>query len=66
MVAWRVARNVRALKPHVASLRRLLMRFPKRDIDGQPLPESQRTDDARDIARLMQEALDRRATPRED
>ena len=32
-VARRIARNVRVLKPHVASLRRLLMQFPKRDVD---------------------------------
>jgi hypothetical protein len=44
-VAHRIGRNVRVLKPHVSSVRRLLMRFPKREIDGQPLPETQRTDD---------------------
>lgn len=43
--ARRIARNVRVLKPHVASVRRLLGRFSKRDLEGQHLPESQRTDD---------------------
>lgn len=43
--ARRIARNVRVLKPHVASVRRLLGRFSRRDLEGQPLPESQRTDD---------------------
>jgi hypothetical protein len=57
MVAWRVARNVRVLKPHVASLRRLLMRFPKRDIDGQPLPETQRTDDRFELLAKLQGVL---------
>jgi hypothetical protein len=57
MVAWRVARNVRVHKPHAASLRRLLMRFPKRDIDGQPLPESQRTDDRFELLAKLQGVL---------
>jgi hypothetical protein len=55
--ARRVASNVRVLKPHVGSLRRLLMRFPKRDIDGQPLPESQRTDDRFELLAKLQGLL---------
>jgi hypothetical protein len=55
--ARRVARNVRVLKPHIASLRRLLMRFPNRDIDGQPLPESQRTDDRYELLAKFQGVL---------
>src|SRR5262245_61629593 len=43
--ARRIANNVRVLKPHVTSLRRILVRFSHRDIDGQPLPDNQRTDD---------------------
>jgi hypothetical protein len=56
-VARRIARNVRVLKPHAASVRRLLMRFPKRDIDGQPLPESQRTDDRYELLAKFQGVL---------
>jgi len=56
-VARRVARNVRVLKPHVGSLRRLLMRFPKRDIDGQPLPEHARTDDRFELLAKLQGVL---------
>ncbi|MCC7475583.1 MAG: hypothetical protein IT425_09320 [Pirellulales bacterium] len=56
-VARRIGRNVRALKPNVGSLRRLLMRFPKRDIDGQPLPESQRTDDRFELFAKFQGVL---------
>ena len=40
-----------------ASLRRMLMRFPKRDIDGQPLPESQRTDDRFELLAKFQGVL---------
>jgi len=56
-VARRIARNVRVLKPHIGSVRRLLMRFPKRDIDGQPLPESQRTDDRYELLSKFQGVL---------
>jgi hypothetical protein len=56
-VARRIARNVRVLKPHVGSLRRLLMRFPKRDIDGQPLPEHARSDDRFELLSKLQGVL---------
>jgi hypothetical protein len=56
-VARRIARNVRVLKPHVGSVRRLLMRFPKRDVDGQPLPENQRTDDRYELLAKFQGVL---------
>ncbi len=56
-VGRRIARNVRVLKPHIGSLRRLLMRFPKRDIDGQPLPESPRTDDRFELLAKFQGVL---------
>jgi hypothetical protein len=57
LVARRIARNVRVLKPHAGSVRRLLMRFPKRDIDGQPLPENQRTDDRYELLAKFQGVL---------
>jgi hypothetical protein len=56
-IAHRIGRNVRVLKPHVGSLRRLLMRFPKRDIEGQPLPETQRTDDRYELFAKFQGVL---------
>ncbi len=56
-MARRIARNVRVLKPHVASLRRLLMRFPRRDIDLQPLPITQRTDDRYELFAKLQGVL---------
>ena len=56
-VARRIARNVRVHKPHVDSVRQLLMRFPKRDIDGQPLPENQRTDDRYELLAKFQGVL---------
>jgi hypothetical protein len=55
--ARRIAGNVRVLKPHVATIRRLLMRFPNRDLDGQPLPESQRTDDRYELLAKFQGVL---------
>jgi hypothetical protein len=57
LTAHRIARNVRVLKPHVGSIRRLMMRFPKRDIDGQPLPESPRTDDRYELLAKFQGVL---------
>jgi hypothetical protein len=57
LVALRIGRNVRVLKPHVGSVRRLLMRFPKRDIEGQPLPETQRTDDRFELFAKLQGVL---------
>jgi hypothetical protein len=57
LVARRIARNVRVLKPHVASVRRLLIKFPGRDIEGQPLPESPRTDDRYELLAKFQGVL---------
>ena len=56
-VARRIAKNVRVLKPHIGSLRKLLMRFPSRDIAGQPLPENQRTDDRYELLAKLQGVL---------
>jgi hypothetical protein len=55
--ARRIARNVRVLKPAVSSLRRTLMRVAPRDIDGQPLPVSQRTDDRYELLSKFQDVL---------
>jgi hypothetical protein len=56
-VARRIARNVRVLRPLVTPLRRLLMRFPARDIQGQPLPTHQRTDDRYELLAKFQGVL---------
>jgi hypothetical protein len=56
-VARRIAKNVRVLKPLVAPLRRLLMRFTARDIQRQPLPVSQRTDDRYELMAKFQGVL---------
>ncbi len=57
LMARRVSRNVRVLKPLAAPLRRLLLRFPARDIQGQPLPVSQRTDDRYELLAKFQGVL---------
>ncbi len=57
LAARRIARNVRVLRPVAASLRRILGRFPERDIDGQPLPDSQRTDDRYELLAKFQGVL---------
>jgi hypothetical protein len=57
LVARGVARNVRVLKPNIAALRRMLMRFRRRDIDGQPLPNNQRTDDRYELLAKLQGVL---------
>ena len=43
--AWRVARNTRVLDHNVNLLRQMLMQFPGGQLVGQPLPDSQQTDD---------------------
>ena len=55
--ARRIAKNVRVLKPLVAPLRKLLMKFPGSDIEGQPLPVSQRTDDRYELVVKFQGVL---------
>jgi hypothetical protein len=55
--ARRIARNVRVLRPVPASLRRILRRFPDRDLDGQPMPDRQRTDDRYELLSKLQGVL---------
>jgi hypothetical protein len=55
--ARRIAGNVRVLKPAVAAMRRMLVRFRRRDIDGQPLPHNQRTDDRYELLAKFQGVL---------
>jgi hypothetical protein len=56
-VARRIARNVRVLKPTTGLLRRILMRFPPRELDNQPLPDNQRTDDRYELLTKFQGVL---------
>lgn len=55
--ARRIAKNVRVLKPATGSLQRILRRFPDRDIEGQPMPDSQRTDDRYELLSKLQGVL---------
>ena len=57
LVARRIARNVRVLKPATGLLRRILMRFPPRELDNQPLPDNQRTDDRYELLTKLQGVL---------
>jgi hypothetical protein len=57
LVARRIVRNVRVLKPLKTSIRRMLMKIPSRDILGQPLPTSQRTDDRYELFAKLQGVL---------
>jgi len=56
-VARRIAKNVRVLKPATGLLRRMLMRLPPRELDGQPLPDNQRTDDRYELLAKFQGVL---------
>ena len=56
-VGLRIAGNVRVLKPTVGLLRRILMRFPPRELDNQPLPGNQRTDDRYELLAKFQAVL---------
>jgi len=45
VIAHRVCKNVRVLKRDRGQLRKLLMQFSDKELDEQPLPHSQRSDD---------------------
>jgi hypothetical protein len=55
--ARRVVNNVRVLKPTTASLRRSLSRLSGRQLEGQPLPQAQRTDDRYELLAKFQNVL---------
>jgi hypothetical protein len=57
LAAHRIVKNVRVLKPSTGLLRRILMRFPPRELDNQPLPENQRTDDRYELLTKFQGVL---------
>lgn len=52
-----IARNTRVLNQNVGLLRRILMRFPRRQILGQPLPAYRRTEDRYRLLAKLQEVL---------
>ncbi len=57
LIARRIAKNVRVLKPATGLLRRILLRFPPRELDNQPLPDNQRTDDRYELLAKFQGVL---------
>jgi len=54
LMAWRVCRNLRVLPRDQSQLRQLLMRFTDRELDEQPLPQSQRSDDRYALLKKLQ------------
>jgi hypothetical protein len=55
--ARRIVRNIRVLNHDKRSIRRALMRFYTNDIQGQPLPARQRTDDRYELLAKFQGVL---------
>jgi hypothetical protein len=57
MKAFSVARNLRCITRSTNPLRRVLMQFQGRDINGQPLPNKRRTDDRYELLYKFQGLL---------
>lgn len=55
--AWRIARNTRVLNHDTNVLRQILMSMPARELVGQPMPDSQRTDDRYELLGKLQSVL---------
>jgi hypothetical protein len=55
--AWAVVRNTRVLNHSTPVLRRILMDFPGEQLVGQPLPDSQRTEDRYELLGKLQNVL---------
>jgi len=55
--AFRIARNTQSLNHNTNLLRRVLTQFPPGQIVGQPLPDSQRTDDRYELLAKLQGVL---------
>ena len=55
--AWRIARNTRVLNHNTRLLRRILANFPASQLVGQPVPDSQRTDDRYELLTKLQGVL---------
>lgn len=57
---WRarqIARQVRILEHGTGTLRRILSRFPPKEIDGQPMPSRDRSDDRYELLSKLQRIL---------
>ncbi len=54
---WRIARQIRVFDHLSNTLRRLLSRFPKQELDGQPLPSKDRSDDRYELLAKFQSTL---------
>lgn len=56
--AWGITRHLRAIDRRVRPLRKVLMQFSGRSINGQPLPNQSRTDDRYELLYKFQGLLD--------
>ena len=57
---WRarqIARQVRILEHGTGTMRRILSRFPAREVDGQPMPSRDRSDDRYELLAKLQRIL---------
>lgn len=57
MQAYKVSRNLRCVNRDVNPLRKVLMQFSAKDINGQPLPDKRRTDDRYELLYKFQGVL---------
>jgi hypothetical protein len=55
--AWKIVRNTRVLNHATAMLRKVLIRFPRSEMVGQPLPNQQRSDDRYELLAKLQGVL---------
>ena len=55
--ARRIAKQVRILEHGTATMRKILSRFPAREIDGQPMPSRDRSDDRYELLSKLQRIL---------
>lgn len=55
--AWRIARSTRVLNHNTLLLQRILANFPTGKLVGQPVPDSQRTDDRYELLTKLQGVL---------
>lgn len=59
LAAMRIRRHMRVGKREVGSLRKALLRFPAKEVAGQPLPQFDRTDDRYELLNKFQSLLGR-------
>ncbi|RMG33117.1 MAG: DUF1109 domain-containing protein [Planctomycetota bacterium] len=55
--SWRVSRQIRVIEHHPNVLRRLLAKFSRQDLLGQPIPARDRSDDRYELLKKFQEIL---------